>query len=76
MPIDLDKAGNLIGLEILEASERLGNEALRVLIVEGLTTIVRSGEDESLSTEKISSAMAATLHEAASTSAGKVDQTG
>lgn len=44
MTIDLDEKGQLIGIEILDATERLGKDALAELVVEGLTTTVRPGE--------------------------------
>lgn len=44
MTIDLDDRGQLIGIEILDATQRLGKEALKELVVEGLTTTVRPGE--------------------------------
>ncbi|CAN5144451.1 hypothetical protein BH23CHL1_BH23CHL1_16300 [soil metagenome] len=44
MSIDLDERGQLIGVEILDATKRLGKDALAELVVEGLTTTVRPGE--------------------------------
>lgn len=42
--IDLDEQGQLVSIEILDATEQIGREALTQLIVEGLTTAVRPGE--------------------------------
>lgn len=46
MSIYLDDKGSLIGVEILDATKRLGQEALDQLVVEGLRTLVQPGEPE------------------------------
>lgn len=42
--LDLDDRGRLVSIEILDATEQLGKEALTQMIVEGLTTVARPGE--------------------------------
>lgn len=46
MSVYLDDQGRLIGVEILDATTRLGEDALDQLVVEGLRTLVQTGEPE------------------------------
>ncbi len=42
--LDLDDRGRLVSIEILDATEQLGKDALSQMIVEGLSTLARPGE--------------------------------
>lgn len=48
--LDLDEEGRIVSIEILDAAEQLGQEALTQLIVEGLTTLARPGEPATIYT--------------------------
>lgn len=51
MTIDLDEQGQIVSIEVLDATMRLGKDALAELVVEGLTTTVRLVEPVTLDTE-------------------------